>query len=53
MSKDEYPFFSPNPNPTFEDWLALKHREIDASRPDASLVNIVKADRGWRYDSRR
>jgi len=53
MSKDEYPFFNPNPNPTFEDWLDEKHREIDAARPDASLVSIVRNDRGWRYDSRR
>ena len=29
MSKERYPFFNPT-NPTFEDWLALKHREIDA-----------------------
>ena len=52
MSKEQYPFFNPNPSPTFEDWLALKHREIDAARPDL-LTNVVRTDRGWRYDSRR
>ena len=51
MSKDGYPFF--NPDPTFEDWLALKHREIDAARPDVLFIDIVRDNRGWRYDSRR
>mgnify|MGYP006131746237 FL=1 len=50
MSKDEYPFF--DTTPSFEDWLALKHREIDAARPEL-LTNVVRTDRGWRYDSRR
>ena len=53
MSRERYPFFNPNPTPTFEDWLALKHREIDAARPETSFINIVKDNRGWRYDSRR
>ncbi len=51
MSKDGCRFF--NPTPTFEDWLALKHREIDAARPDVSFINIVKDSPVWRYDSRR
>ena len=53
MSKERYPFFNPNPNPTFEDWLTKKRLEIDAVRPDVSFINIVKDNRGWRYDSRR
>ena len=40
MSKDGCRFF--NLTPTFEDWLALKHREIDAARPDVSFINIVE-----------
>ena len=50
MSKEQYPFF--DATPSFEDWLALKHREIDAARPEL-LTNVVRTDRGWRYDSRR
>ena len=51
MSKDGCRFF--NLYPDFEDWLALKHREIDAARPDVSFINIVKDSPVWRYDSRR
>ena len=51
MSKDGCRFF--NLTPTFEDWLALMHREIDAARPDVSFINIVEDNRKWRYDSRR
>ena len=51
MSKDGCRFF--NLYPDFEDWLALKYREIDAARPDVSFINIVEDNRKWRYDSRR
>ena len=51
MSKDGCRFF--NLYPDFEDWLALKHREIDAARQDVSFINIVKDNPVWRYDSRR
>ena len=51
MSKDGCRFF--NLYPDFEDWLALKHREIDAARPDVPFINIVKDNPVWRYDSRR